>query len=204
MLVSDLSGQSNIRYKAHQLGINLDEHPDLARRLVDRIKAMEFKGYQFDGADASFELLLRTETGEFRPYFNLIDTRVAISSNDIRQISHSEAVLKLEVDGEVEHTAADGIGPVNALDNALRKALGRFYPQIHETELVDYKVRVLDEKDGTKAKVRVLIETAGADSFWVTVGVSENIIEASMQALIDSLNYKLFCDRVPVRHPAGV
>lgn len=204
VLVSDLSGQSNIRYKAHQLGINLDEHPDLARRLVDRIKAMEFKGYQFDGADASFELLLRTETGEFRPYFNLIDTRVAISSNDIRQISHSEAVLKLEVDGEVEHTAADGIGPVNALDNALRKALGRFYPQIHETELVDYKVRVLDEKDGTKAKVRVLIETAGADSFWVTVGVSENIIEASMQALIDSLNYKLFCDRVPVRHPAGV
>ncbi|MBN8704996.1 MAG: citramalate synthase [Bacteroidetes bacterium] len=196
VLVSDLSGQSNVRYKAQQLGLDLDSDKELAKRVVDRIKEMEFNGYQFEGADASFELLLRGEMGEFHPYFNLIDSKINISSNDIRHLSHAEAVLKLEVDGEIEHTAADGNGPVNALDNALRKALCRFYPSITETELVDYKVRVLDEKDGTNANVRVLVETSDRKDVWVTVGVSRNIIEASLHAIIDGLNYKLFKDKV--------
>lgn len=196
VLVSDLSGQSNIRYKAQQLGIDLDLDREAAKRVVDRIKELEFNGYQFEGADASFELLLRAELGEFKPYFNLIDSKINITSNDIRHLSHAEAVLKLEVDGVVEHTAADGNGPVNALDNALRKALCRFYPGITETELVDYKVRVLDEKDGTNANVRVLVETSDSKEVWVTVGVSRNIIEASLHAIIDGLNYKLFKDKV--------
>ena len=191
VLVSDLSGQSNIRYKAKELGIDLSEHQELSTKLVNYIKSLEYEGFQFDGAEASFELLLRSELNEFTPFFNVLDSKVNVMY-DNKGTSRAEAVLKIEVDGEIEHTASDGDGPVNALDNALRKALLRFYPEIALIKLVDYKVRVLNEKAGTTAKVRVMIQTADGTETWSTVGVSENIIEASFQALSDSINYKLF------------
>ena len=191
VLVSDLSGQSNVKYKAKEVGIDLSEHKELSKRVVDNIKSLEFMGYQFDGAEASFELILRSETNEFSPFFNLVDSKVNVFYDAVGH-STSEAVLKIEVNNEIEHTASDGDGPVNALDKALRKALLRFYPEIAEIKLVDYKVRVLDETDGTAAKVRVMIESSDGAETWGTVGVSTNIIEASFKALSDSINYKLF------------
>lgn len=191
VLVSDLSGQSNIRYKAKELGIDLSNNKEISKKLVDYIKSLEHSGFQYDGAEASFELLLRSELGEFNPFFIVLDSKVNVV-NDNNGRSYSEAILKLKVDGEIEHTASDGDGPVNALDNALRKALLRFYPEISLIKLIDYKVRVLDGSDGTCAKVRVMIESSDGTDTWTTVGVSENIIEASFQALSDSINYKLF------------
>lgn len=191
VLVSDLSGQSNIKYKANEIGIDLSANKELSKRVVEYVKTLEYDGYQFDGAEASFELLLRSEMNEFNPFFNVIDSKVNVFYDD-KGHSNAEAVLKIEVDGEIEHTASDGDGPVNALDNALRKALMRFYPEISLIKLIDYKVRVLDEKDGTGAKVRVMIQSGDGEETWSTVGVSRNIIEASFRALIDSLNYKLF------------
>jgi len=191
VLISDLSGQSNIRYKAKEFGIDLNDDNELSKKLVTHIKDMEYDGYQFDGAEASFELILRSETNEFSPFFNTLDSRINVFFDNKKHTS-AEAVIKIEVGGEIEHTAASGDGPVNALDNALRKALTRFYPEISLIKLVDYKVRVLDEKQGTTAKVRVHIETSDGSETWSTVGVSENIIEASWQALCDSMNYKLF------------
>jgi 2-isopropylmalate synthase len=193
VLVSDLSGQSNVRYKARELGIDLDQENgrSQAAEIVKWVKSLEYEGYQFDGAEASFELLLRQHTGEFTPFFQVLDSRVYVRyGQDVSPIA--EVVLKVFVDGEVEHTVAEGVGPVNALDVALRKGLTRFYPEIAAVGLVDYKVRVLDEKDGTSAKVRVLVETSDGKQTWSTVGVSENIIEASWQAIRDSLNYYLY------------
>ncbi len=191
VLVSDLSGQSNIRYKAKEFGIDLSDKKELSKKLVSYIKSLEHGGYQFDGAEASFELLLNSEINEFSPFFNVIESKVNVTYDD-KGHSTSEAVLKVEVEGDIEHTAANGDGPVNALDNALRKALLRFYPEISLLKLVDYKVRVLDEKEGTGAKVRVMIQTSNGTDSWSTVGVSENIMEASFQALSDSINYELF------------
>jgi len=191
VLVSDLAGQSNIRYKAKEFGVDLSDNNELSKKLVSHIKSLEYDGYQFDGAEASFELILRSETNEFSPFFKTLESKVTVSFDNLRQTS-SEAVLKVEVDGEIEHTAANGDGPVNALDNALRKALVRFYPEIASVKLIDYKVRVLNEKQGTAAKVRVLVESGDGNENWSTVGVSENLIEASWQALCDSINYKLF------------
>jgi len=191
VLVSDLSGQSNIRYKAKEFGIDLSDNKEISKKLVNYIKSLEYDGFQFDGAEASFELLLRSELNEFTPFFSVLDSKVNVFYDD-KGTSYSEAVLKISVDGEIEHTASDGDGPVNALDKAIRKALTRFYPEIALVKLIDYKVRVLDEKEGTAAKVRVMIQSSDGDETWSTVGVSENIIEASFQALIDSMNYKLF------------
>jgi 2-isopropylmalate synthase len=191
VLVSDLSGQSNIKYKAREFGVDIEEGNEFSKDLVARVKALEFEGYQYDGAEASFELLLRNAKNEFTPFFKTIDSRI-YTFFDNESHNNAEAVLKIEVNGEVEHTAAEGDGPVNALDNALRKALLRFYPEIASIKLVDYKVRVLDEKEATAAKVRVLIETSDGETTWSTVGVSTNIIEASWQALCDGINYKLY------------
>lgn len=191
VLVSDLSGQSNIRYKAEELGIKLNGNRELSGKIVKHIKSLEYDGYQFDGAEASFELILREELKEFSPYFSVVDAKVHVFFDE-SGFSTSEGVLKVKVENEIEHTAADGLGPVHALDNALRKALLRFYPEISNIKLVDYKVRVLDEKDGTEAKVRVIIESSDGKKSWSTVGVSTNIIEASLKALSDSINYKLF------------
>ncbi|MBF0586780.1 citramalate synthase [Prosthecochloris sp. N3] len=192
VLVSELSGQSNIRYKARELGIALPEdNAALFRTMVQRIKKLEHEGYQFDVAEASFELLLRHEMGEFQPFFEVLESKVHIESGKNRE-AVDQAVMKVEVNDEIELTAADGDGPVNALDKALRKALRRFYPEIRNMSLVDYKVRVLEEKKGTSAKVRVLIESSDKENTWSTVGVSTNIIDASLQALSDSINYHLF------------
>lgn len=191
VLVSDLSGKSNIDYKAKEFGVDLTLNSELSKKLATRIKHLEYDGYQFDGAEASFELLLRNEMNEFSPFFKTLDSKINIFF-DGKSHSTSEAVIKIQVDNEVEHTAANGNGPVNALSNALKKALVRFYPQIDEILLVDYKVRVLNEQNGTEAKVRVLIESSDGVDIWSTVGVSDNIIEASWVALCYSINYKLF------------
>jgi len=191
VLVSELAGQSNIRYKAHELGIALPEKSDLIKKIVHHIKELEHEGYQFDGAEASFELILHSELGNFKPFFEVLETKVHIeSAKNAKNVD--QAVLKVRVGEEIEHIAADGDGPVNALDKALRKALIHFYPEIKSIKLVDYKVRVLEEKRGTSAKVRVLIESSNGRFTWGTVGVSTNIIEASLQALQDSMNYHLF------------
>ncbi|MBI9070091.1 MAG: citramalate synthase [Melioribacteraceae bacterium] len=191
VLVSDLSGQSNIRYKAKEFGIDLEVDKELGKKIVQRIKNLEYDGYQYDGAEASFELILRSELGEYSPLFNIDYAKVNVMFDDQDQ-DYSEAVLKVSVEGEIEHTASDGSGPVGALDNAIRKALCRFYPELSVVKLVDYKVRVLGEKNGTGAKVRVLVESSDGENTWSTVGVSEDIIHASLQALADSLNYKLY------------
>lgn len=195
VLVSELAGQSNIRYKARELGITLpEENAELFRTIVSRIKKLEYEGFQFDVAEASFELLLRQEMGQFKPFFEVIESKVHIESGKNRE-PVDQALLKVEVNDEIELTAADGDGPVNALDKALRKALRTFYPEIRNIKLVDYKVRVLEERKGTSAKVRVLIETSNGKNTWSTVGVSTNIIDASLQALSDSVNYFLFTCR---------
>ncbi|MGE5365351.1 MAG: citramalate synthase [Bacteroidota bacterium] len=195
VLVSDLSGQSNIKYKARELGITLRSTDELTKKIVYRIKDLEHSGYQFDGAEASFELILRQETGDYIPFFDVLDAKINVMYDSTGNQS-AEAILKVQVDGEIEHTASDGDGPVNALDNALRKALMRFYPEIAFVNLIDYKVRVLEEKKGTTARVRVLIQSGDGTNTWSTVGVSENIIEASFQALRDSINYSLYKKRI--------
>ena len=191
VIVSDLSGQSNIRYKAEKLGITLPDDKEFNKKFVKFLKGLEYKGFQFDGAEASFELLLRAELNEITSFFKITYAKVNVMFDDNGD-EYSEAVLKVVVNGEEEHTAADGHGPVNALDKALKKALIRFFPELEEIHLLDYKVRVLGEGDGTAAKVRVLIESGDYHNEWSTVGVSENIIQASLQALTDSINYKLF------------
>ena len=191
VVVSDLSGQSNIRYKAAEMGIDLPGIKVFSKNFVQCIKSLEYQGFQFDGAEASFELLLRGELNQYTPFFKINYAKVNVLLDENGQ-DYAEAVLKIEVEGEIEHTASDGNGPVNALDNALRKALLRFYPDISNMHLTDYKVRVLGEKNGTGAKVRVLVESSDGENTWSTVGVSENIIIASLQALGDSINYKLF------------
>ncbi|MEI8033307.1 MAG: citramalate synthase [Chlorobiaceae bacterium] len=197
VLVSELAGQSNIRYKAQELGITIPEKSEVIKNIVNHVKELEHQGYQFDGAEASFELILQKELGNFTPFFEVLETKVHIESGKGAK-NVDQAVLKVEVGGEVEHIAADGDGPVNALDKALRKALIHFYPEIKTIKLVDYKVRVLEEKRGTSAKVRVLIETSNGKKSWGTVGVSTNIIEASLQALQDSMNYHLFTVKASV------
>ena len=190
VLVSDLSGQSNINYKAAELNIPIIKDNSLLRKLVQKIKKLEHEGYQFEGAEASLELMMQEALGKFTPYFEVIDSRINISY-DQKGHRKADAMLKVKVNSEIEHTIADGNGPVNALSCALRKSLKRFYPQLELVKLTDYKVRVLDGQHGTKSKVRVLVESSDGENSWSTVGVSENIIEASWQALRDSLNYKL-------------
>ena len=192
VLISDLAGRSNIIYKANELGIKLDKDNDVVKDITVRIKELENQGYEFEGADGSFELILNEMMGKRKKYFEFKDFRMIIEKPSFSGIL-SEATVKIEVKGEVVHTVAEGDGPVNALDCALRKALVPFYPQIKDIELIDYKVRVLNGKDGTAAKVRVLIETCDKNTRerWSTIGVSENIIEASWHALIDSIDYYL-------------
>ncbi len=186
VLISELSGKSNVIYKLRELGIETSEI-DIPEKLVKEIKRLEHEGYYFEGAEASFELLIKKAKGEYKPLFNLKDYRLIIEREEEEIIS--EATVKLEINGKEYHTVAEGNGPVNALDMALRKALIEEYPEIKEIKLVDYKVRVLGGKDGTAAKVRVLIESKAGNRYWATVGVSENIIEASWRALVESFEY---------------
>jgi 2-isopropylmalate synthase len=190
VLVSDLSGKSNVEYKAKELGIELDVNGSDSRRIVSEIKQMEQEGYQFDVADGSFKVLLEKLTETFDPLFDLESFRVTIEK-DGNQPCQAHATIKISVGGKREITAAEGYGPVSALDNALRKALGRFYPDLDTMRLTDFKVRVIDGSRGTAAKVRVLIDSRDQDRIWSTIGVSEDIIEACWHALADSFQYKL-------------
>ncbi len=194
VLVSDLSGRANILAKAEQFNINLDSKDPVTLEILENIKEMENKGYQFEGAEASFELLMRKALGTLRHYFSVIGFRVIDTKLKEDDKPLSEATIKVKVGGRIEHTAAEGDGPVNALDNALRKALEHFYPQLNEMKLLDYKVRVLPTGHGTASITRVLIESGDGDSRWGTVGVSDNIIDASYHALVDALLYKLVKD----------
>jgi len=196
VLISDLSGKSNILEKAKQFGVSLKGSDPLAGELLATIKDLEHEGYQYEGAEASFELLLKKAMKTHTPFFNLKGFRVIDEKRSESDDPIAEATIMIEVDGNIEHTAALGNGPVNALDHAIRKALTKFYPEINEMELYDYKVRVLSAKKGTGATVRVLIESGDGTEKWGTVGVSHNIIEASWQALTDSIRYKLHKDRL--------
>jgi 2-isopropylmalate synthase len=190
VLISDLSGRSNVAYKARELGVELDEEGIDSRRIVTEIKQLEQDGYQFDVADGSFQILLEKLTETFTPLFELESFRVTIEK-DKGQPCLSHATVKVAVGGKHEITAAEGYGPVSALDNALRKALGRFFPDLDTMRLVDFKVRVIDGSRGTAARVRVLIDSRDQDQIWSTIGVSEDIIEASWHALADSFQFKL-------------
>jgi 2-isopropylmalate synthase len=191
VLVSELAGQSNILWKAREYGIDLDKNTPDARRILEMLKRLEDEGFQFEGAEASFELLMERALGNHRPYFELQGFRVIVEEQGSGTEPVAEATVKLRVKGIEEHTAASGNGPVNALDHALRKALEDFYPNLRQMSLLDYKVRILDESKATAAKTRVLITSGDGDETWGTVGVADNIIEASWQALVDSVEYKL-------------
>ncbi len=194
VLVSELSGKSNIIHKAEELGLDLGDDNEQARQVVEEVKELENEGFHFEAAGGSFEILVKRLTGEHEVYFSLVEFRV-VNGQKSEETMRCEATIKVAVGDRFEHTAADGVGPVNALDNALRKALHEFYSELEEVTLSDFKVRVLDETAGTEAKVRVLIEMTDHDTSWRTVGVSENIIDASWQALTDGIDYKLMKSR---------
>lgn len=190
VLVSDLAGKSNVEYKAKELGVQLGNGVVDSSKMVMVIKELEQDGFQYDVAEGSLKILLQKFTEQFKPSFDLESFRVTIEKDkDLPCSAH--ATIKISVGDNIEITAAEGDGPVSALDNALRKALGKFFPDLDSMGLVDFKVRVIDGQEGTAAKVRVLIESRDPDEIWSTIGVSEDIIEASWQALADSFHYKL-------------
>ena len=191
VLVSDLSGRSNVLYKAKELGIDLDQSSPEVQNIVDDVKEHEYNGYYYEDAEGSFEILVQRRLKGWKDFFTLEGFKLIIHKESFESQPISEAIIKVRVGDEIEHTAADGNGPVNALDNALRKALEKFYPELKNISLSDYKVRVIDEKDATRAKVRVLITTTDGHTSWNTVGASTDIIEASWNALIDSIYYHL-------------
>lgn len=195
VLVSDLSGKSNIIYKAKELGFDIESKAGAVQDVLNEMKTLEHQGFQYEGAEGSFELLIEKALKKKERYFRLLGFRVIDEKKKEDETPYSEATIRLDVNGVEEHTAAEGRGPVNALDKALRKALERFYPSLKEVKLLDFKVRVLAGMKGTAAKVRVLVESGDETDKWGTVGVSENVIEASWQALVDSLEYKLFKDK---------
>ncbi len=187
-LISELSGKSNILAELEKTKIAEDKN--LARKILSQVQELENKGYQFEAANASFDLLVRKIMGTYKPSFELIKYYVTVEKRTSGEMVN-EATIKLKVGDEVVHVVGEGDGPVNALDAALRKSLENIYPSIRDMSLIDYKVRVVNAGAGTAAKVRVVIESRDKDSIWGTVGVSENIIEASWQALTDSVEYKL-------------
>jgi 2-isopropylmalate synthase len=200
VLVSELAGKSNVLWKAREYGIDLDRDTPDSRRILEQLKALEDEGFLFEGAEASFELLMERALGRHRPFFELEAYRVIVEEQKAQGEPVAEATVRVRVKGILEHTAASGNGPVNALDHALRKALEEFYPTLKEMRLLDYKVRILDESKATAAKTRVLITSGDATETWGTVGVADNIIEASWQALVDSIEYKL---RADTKRPTG-
>jgi 2-isopropylmalate synthase len=187
-LISELSGKSNILAELEKAKLTQDKM--LARKILTRVQELENEGYQFEAANASFGLLVRKVLGTFKPSFELIKYHVAVEKKHQDGVV-TEATVKLRVDDRVEHVVGEGDGPINALDAALRKSLSAFYPAINDVQLIDYKVRVVNARAGTAARVRVVIESRDKTSVWGTVGVSENVIEASWLALVDSVEHKL-------------
>ena len=191
LLMSELSGSSSVLAKLESKKLAGDKA--FARKILRKVQDLENEGYQFEAAEASFDILVKKVMGTYTPSFDLQKYHVNVERNTAGKIV-TEATVKLRVGGASEHVVAEGDGPVNALDNALRKSLERFYPNIKDMRLIDYKVRVVNARAGTAARVRVIIESQDADSLWGTVGVSENIIDASWEALVDSVEYKLLKD----------
>ena len=191
VLVSELSGRSNIVAKATKF--KLEHDAELMGRILDRVQDLENVGYQFEAAEASFDLLIKKVVGNYEAMFERIHYRVNVETDQQSQ-PVTEATVKLRVNGAVRHEVAEGDGPVNALDSALRKALNGAFPGLEEMHLVDYKVRVINSTEGTAARVRVVIESRDKEEIWSTIGVSENVIEASWLALVDSVEYKLLKD----------
>jgi len=206
VLLSDQAGKSNILFKAKELGYDLGKNDPTVDRLLKELKQRESMGYEYSVADASFELILQQALGKPLNYFRFQNFFVVDAKREEDAEPFTEATVIVDVKGQVEHTAATGMGPVNALDRALRKGLERFYPKLSEVRLLDFKVRVLSgavrDTGGTASFVRVLIETGDKHERWTTMGVSHNIIEASWQAVVDAINYKLFRD--DVRRAEGI
>jgi len=202
MLISELSGRASIIQRAHELGVDLSAKSKELKELLDKVKVLESHGFQYENAEASFDLLVqRTQEGYEKP-FELVDFMVIVEKRRrppaIRNAEEmmSEAIVKVKVNNEVVHTAAEGNGPVNALDKALRKALIKFYPSLSTVKLIDYKVRILEGSTGTESQVRVIIESSDGSVQWRTVGSSANIIDASWLALVDSMEYWLLKQKV--------
>ncbi|MDR1399356.1 MAG: citramalate synthase [Treponema sp.] len=193
-LMSEIGGRSAIAERARKLDPSLTKEHPVVSALAVRLKTLEAEGWQFEGADGSFELLVRRELGRYQPLFKIIAYRVVTEHPNGEAIACSHAWVKVWVDGQDDIAAAEGPGPVNALDGALRRALKRFYPELEQVRLTDYKVRVIDGRDATAARVRVLIESSDGQHTWSTVGVSADIIDASRAALVDSIEYKLIGD----------
>lgn len=193
ILVSELAGKTAILVRAKNLELDLSKEDPKTKKILRLIQSLEHQGYHFEAAEASLELLMKKAFRKYAKFFELQGFRIVVEKQSDKKIT-SEAIIKLKVKGIKEHTAAEGDGPVNALDNALRKALKDFYPTLSAMHLTDFKVRVLDEKAGTAARVRVLIQSQDKTDTWSTIGVSENIIEASWQALVDSVEFKLLKD----------
>jgi 2-isopropylmalate synthase len=186
LLISELSGRGTVAEKASAAGIGLDD--SAAARLTERVKELEHGGYHFEAADGSFELLMRKEAGEYEPLFRLESWRCIVEKRADGKVE-TEATIKIWVNGERYVRTAEGNGPVHALDRALRDAIGEIHPHLKDIELVNFKVRILDETKGTDAVTRVLLDTSDGRQTWGSIGVSENIIAASWEALVDSLEY---------------
>ena len=194
ILVSEVAGRSALLAKINAVDASLTKDSLETKRILAHLKLLENEGYQFESAESSFDLLIHKLLGRFEPFFVLNDYKVSVQENSAERSNNAVAEVNITVDKQMESVTAEGDGPVNALDKAIRKALERFYPQIAEIKLVDYKVRVLDSDQATAAKVRVLIESADQNSSWTTIGVSTDIIDASWRALVDAIEYKLLQD----------
>jgi len=190
ILISELSGKSTLLLKAKEMEVSLRKESPKTRKIMKLLQDMEHKGYHFEAAEGSFKLLLKRAMKQHKRFFDLEGFKVTVEKTEDEEL-RSKATIKVRVKGKIRRTTSEGDGPVNALDNALRKALLGFYPKLGDMHLSDFRVRVLDEKVGTAARVRVLIESQDSKDSWWTIGVSENIIEASWHALIDSIEYKL-------------
>lgn len=194
--VSEMSGRSSLIQKAAELGVTLERDSPETRKILNKVKMLENEGYEFEGADASLELIMRRAIGQHRTFFRTHSFHSRVNQWTLERPAESEATVKLELpDGTMMHTVSEGHGPVDALNNALRKALEPHYPELRAVHLEDFKVRIMDGKLATSATTRVLIESSDEDGPWNTVGVSENIITASFVALVDSIEYKLLRTR---------
>jgi 2-isopropylmalate synthase len=197
ILMSEVAGRSMLLERIRLIDPALNKDSAQTYLIADRLKELEHEGYQFESAESSFELVVRKILGKHQPFFELREFKVIVNEPS-NKVLNSSAIIKIAVNGQEELTAAEGYGPVNALDNGIRKALERFYPTIREMRLIDHKVRVLDSGQASAAKVRVLIESADHETQWATMGVSTDIIEASWLALVDSIEYKLMRDQARV------
>jgi 2-isopropylmalate synthase len=194
ILVSDMAGRSSVFLKAKELGVALERDSEATKKLVDEVKNLEHKGFEFEAADGSLHLLLARGQGLFTDHFVFESYRVIVEKRGEQAEPIAEATVRLRVDGKAIYTVAESTGPVGALDKALRLALEKVFPKVNEVQLKDYKVRILESNQGSNARTRVLIESADGAALWGTVGVSGNIIEASWQAIRDSVEYKIFRD----------